>query len=38
MATKKKPYVFRKTIWDNVGGGFSNPRQSKVCKIGRHKV
>ena len=40
MAFKKvkKPYVFRSTIWNSVGGGFSNPNESKVCKVGKHKV
>ena len=31
-------YVKYKTIWNSVGGGFSNPNESKVCKVGRHKV
>ena len=35
---RRKPYVFRSTIWNSVGGGFSNPGESKVCKVGKHKV
>ena len=31
-------FVKRKTIWNSVGGGFSNPGESRVCKIGKHKV
>lgn len=31
-------FVKRKTIWNAVGGGFSNPGQSKVFRIGKHKV
>ena len=31
-------FVYRKTIWNKVGSGFSNPNQSKVFKIGKHKV
>ena len=34
----KKPFVKRDTIWNAVGGGFSNPNESKICKVGRHKV
>ena len=39
-ASKKprKPYVQRKTIWNKVGGGFSNPGESKIFNIGKHKV
>lgn len=35
---KRKPFVYRSTIWKAVGGGLSNPNESKVCKIGKHKV
>lgn len=39
MATKKrKPFVYRDTIWKNVGGGLSSPGQSKVCKVGKYKI
>ena len=38
MKYTKKPYVHRQTIWKSVGGGFSNPGESKICKVGRHKV
>lgn len=38
MEKSKKPYVMRKTIWDSVGGGLSNPGQSKVCRVGKYKV
>lgn len=31
-------FVYRKTIWNSVGGGFSNPGESKICKVGKHKV
>ena len=34
----KRAYVFRSTIWKSVGGGFSNPGQAKVVKVGKHKV
>ncbi|MGN0824553.1 MAG: hypothetical protein ACI4MB_05755 [Candidatus Coproplasma sp.] len=34
----KKPYINYRTIWNSVGGGFSNPGQSKVFKVGNHKV
>ena len=36
--TSTKPYVKYDTIWKSVGGGFSNPGQSKVFKVGKHKV
>ena len=36
--TATKPYVKRDTIWKSVGGGLSNPGQSKICKVGQHKV
>lgn len=40
MANKKKrkPFIFRDTIWKSVGGGLSNPGQTKVCKVGKHKI
>ena len=34
----KKPYVNYSTIWNSVGGGFSNPGESKICKVGKYKV
>lgn len=33
-----KPYVQYSTIWKGVGGGFSNPGETKICKVGAHKV
>lgn len=36
--TAKIPHVKYSTIWKAVGGGFSNPGESKVCKVGNHKV
>ena len=39
MATKKqKPYVHSSTVRKNVGGGTVNPGQSKVVRIGKHKL
>ena len=40
MAKKKtsKPYVYYDTIWKGVGGGLSNPGESRLCSIGKHKV
>ena len=35
---KQAPYVNSSTIWKSVGGGFSNPGESKVCKVGKYKV
>ena len=37
-ASTKKPYVKRDTIWKSVGGGLSNPGETKICKVGQHKV
>ncbi|MGN1052012.1 MAG: hypothetical protein ACI4SH_01320 [Candidatus Scatosoma sp.] len=37
-SAKHTPYVKRSTIWKSVGGGFSNPGESKVCKVGSHRV
>lgn len=34
----KSPYVKNSTIWKVVGGGYSNPGESKVCKVGKYKV
>lgn len=31
-------YVQYDTIFKKVGGGFSNPGEMRICKIGRHKV
>ena len=31
-------FVFAKTVWNSVGGGFSNPGESKIIKVGKHKV
>lgn len=38
MGKKKSSYVHYSTIWKSVGGGFSNPGESRVCKVGKHKV
>ena len=38
MAKKSKYYVYRNTIWNNVGGGLSSPGATKLCKVGGHKV
>ena len=35
---KQAPYVNSSTIWKSVGGGFSNPGEAKVCKVGKYKV
>lgn len=35
---KRKPFVYYTTIWKSVGGGLSNPGESKVCKVGKHKL
>ena len=35
---KRKPFMFYSTIWNSVGGGLSNPGQTKVCNVGKHKV
>ena len=37
-STNSAPNVRHSTIWNRVGGGFSNPGESRVCKVGRHKV
>lgn len=37
-ADNKKPYVHYSTVWNSVGGGFSNPGEARVCKVGKHKV
>lgn len=37
-AKKRKKYVKYDTIWNAVGGGFSNPNQSAIFKVGKHKV
>lgn len=36
--TVKKPYINYRTIWNSVGGGFTNPGQSKIINVGSHKV
>lgn len=38
MAKKEKQYVRYSTIWNAVGSGLNNPGESKICKIGKHKV
>lgn len=38
MEKRKKPFVYRDTIWNSVGGGFSNPGETRIVKIGKHKV
>ena len=35
---KRKPFVYYTTIWKNIGGGLSNPGESKVCKVGKYKL
>lgn len=32
------PYVNYQTLWKGVGGGFSNPGESRVCKVGKHRI
>lgn len=34
----RKPFVYRSTIWNSVGGGLNYSGQSKLCKVGKHKV
>lgn len=34
----KKSFVYDTTIWNSVGGGFSNPNEKRVCNVGKHKV
>ena len=40
MAKKmsEHPYVRSSTVWNAVGGGFSNPGKSRVVKVGNYKV
>lgn len=38
MAKNHNPYVYRSTIWKSVGGGFSYGGESKLFKVGKHKV
>ena len=38
MAKKSKYYVFRNTVWKNVGGELCSPGATKLCKVGGHKV
>ena len=40
MAKKRnrKPFVYSTTVWNNVGGGLSYPNETKLCKVGKHKV
>lgn len=38
MAKKRKPFVYRDTIWKNVGGGLNYPNETKLCKVGKHKI
>lgn len=33
-----KPFVYNSTIWKSVGGGFSNAGESRIFKVGKHKV
>ena len=35
---KNKPFVYHSTVWKNVGGGLSNSGESKICKVGKHKL
>lgn len=34
----KKSFVHYSTIWNAVGGGFSNPGEAKITKIGKYKI
>ena len=34
----RKPFVYLSTIWNSVGGGLNYSGQSKLCKVGKHKV
>ena len=38
MEKKKKPFVYQDTIWKAVGGGFSNPGETRIENVGKHKV
>ena len=35
---KSAPFVRYNTIWKSVGGRFSNPGESKICRVGKYKV
>lgn len=35
---KPKQFVQYETIWKSVGGGLSNPGETKICRVGKHKV
>ena len=34
----RQPYVKYETVWNAVGGGLNTPGESKVCRVGKHKV
>ena len=34
----ERPYIYQKTAWKAIGGGFCNPKESKVIHVGRYKV
>ncbi len=34
----RRPSVNRSTIWNSVGGGFSNPGESRICRVGKYNV
>ena len=38
IGKKRKPYVRSSTVWNSVGGGFSNPGESKIFQVGKYKV
>ncbi len=35
---ERKPYVKYSTVWNSVGGGLNNPGESKLVKVGKHKI
>ena len=38
MKKSKKPFVRYSTIWNAVGGGLSYSNESRICRVGKHKV
>ncbi len=38
LKKKNKPYVHYDTVWKGIGGGLSNPGESRVCKVGKYQV
>lgn len=37
-AKPKRPFVWYKTVWNSVRGKLKHPGESKVCRVGNHKV